>query len=253
MCVLQERWHARCQSLRRWIETHNGSLPKQGDKLPCGFEIGAWLNFQRMRLKSQRLEGIRIGALDDAAPCWRSTVVLSLESLHKFPNITELKRESQFTASLTVAAALVAELGRLPRNSGTSSNEDLVAGWIANQRRHALRGTLSIERAQRLDRTLPGWSLEGMPDEGSRRWQKSLASLVARVKELGRLPTGPSAEWMRKQRRALELGKLLEGRERALNEALPGWNRLSRRRESMKRTAGYESTSLPAVSEQAGI
>ena len=244
---------ARTLPIHCWIESHNGSLPKHGDKLPCGFKIGAWLYCQRKALKSQRLEGIQIGALDDAAPGWRSTVVLSPESLHKFPNITELKRESQFTASLRVAATLVAELGRLPRNSGMSANEHQVAGWIAHQRRHALRGKLSIERAQRLDHTLPGWRKEHMPDEGSRRWQNSLASFVARAKEPGRLPTGPSAQWMYKQKRALELGKLQEGRESALDEAVPGWNKLSSRRESVKRTDSFQSTGLPAVSEQAGI
>ena len=251
--MLQERWHARCQSLRHWIETHNGSLPKHGDKLPCGFDIGGWLYRQRMRQQSQRLEGTRIGALDDAAPGWRSTVFLSPEGLHKRPNITEPKRDHQFTARLSVAAALVSELGKLPRNSGMSSNEDQVAGWIAHQRRNALRGTLSIERAQRLDRTLPGWRMEGVPDKGSRRWHNALASLVARVKELGHLPSGASAQWMYKQRRALALGKLQEGRERALNEAVPGWNKLSSRRKSVKRTNGFESTGLPAVSGQAGI
>ena len=253
MYVLQERWHARCQSLRHWIETNKGSLPKQGDKLPCGFAIGAWLYHQRKRLQGQRLEGTRIGALDDAAPGWRNTVALSPEGLHKRPSATELSRESQFTANLRDIAAFVTELGRLPRKNDMRDNEHRLASWISDQRRNALGGILSIERDQRLDRTLPGWRMEGVPDKGSRRWHNALASLVARVKELGHLPTGPSAQWMHRQRRALVLGKLQEGRERALNEAVPGWVKLSSRRESVKRSAGHDSTGLPVVSEQAGI
>ena len=182
------------------------------------------MHHQRNRLKSQRLESTLIGALDDAAPGWRSTIVLSPEGLHKRPSATELSRESQFTANLRDIAAFVTELGRLPRKNDMRDNEHRLATWISDQRRNALSGILSIERAQRLDRTLPGWRLEGMPDQGSRRWQNSLASFVAQVKELGRLPTGPSAKWMYRQRRALEMGKLQEGRERALNDAVPGWN-----------------------------
>ena len=41
--MLKERWHLRCQSLRRWIQKHNISLPGVDDKLPCGFGIGMWL------------------------------------------------------------------------------------------------------------------------------------------------------------------------------------------------------------------
>ena len=60
------RWHARFQSLRRWIEEHDGDLPEVKVKLPCGFNIGEWLRFQRVQLQCQRLEGVRICMLDDA-------------------------------------------------------------------------------------------------------------------------------------------------------------------------------------------
>ena len=97
---------------------------KVGDKLPYGFGIGLWLYVQHNQLQRQRLEGVRNGAIDDAAPGWRSTITLSPESLHKRSNATEIKREDRFTASLKEAEALVAELGRLPRFSAMGTYND---------------------------------------------------------------------------------------------------------------------------------
>ena len=252
MLTLQERWHARCQSLRRWIETHSGYLPKQGDKLPCGFGIGGWLHNQRKHLQSQRLEEARIGALDNAAPGWRSMLALSSESLHKRLNAIELEHENRFTENLREAAAFVAEFGRLPRANGVCAKKDRLPMWLTHQRRFASLGKLSIERAQRLDHTLPGWRRD-FSDEMEEQWQNALACLVARVKELGRLPTGPSAKWMHRQRKVLREGRMSESRERALSAAVPGWNKCSSSLESEQRMDECDSTVSPAVSEQAGI
>ena len=255
MFTLQERWHARCQSLRRWIETHSGYLPNQGDKLPCGFGIGKWLQNQRKQLQSQRLEGVQVGALDDAAPGWRCMIALSSEGLLKRPTATELELENRFTVSLREATAFVAEFGRLPRVSGLSSKTNRLAMWLAAQRRCASRGKLSIERAQRLDHTLPGWRKVEFTDEMEGQWQNALASLVARVKQLGRLPSrnGPSAQWMYRQRKALKEGRLCASRERALSEAVPGWNTHSSKLEREQRIGECDSTGSPAVSVQAGM
>ena len=253
MLTLQERWHTRCQSLRCWVETHSGYLPKKGINLPCGFGIGAWLHNQRKQLQSQRLDGVRIAALDDAAPGWRITIDLSSDSLHKRPSATELELENRFTVNLREATALVAEFGRLPRANGLCAKKTRLASWLSHQRRCASLGKLSIERAQRLDHSLPGWRTDIGSDEMVGQWQDALASLVARVKELGRLPTGPSARWMYEQRRALREGRLCESREIALSEAVPGWKKPSRRRERQERTDACDSTGLPAVRERAGI
>ena len=255
MYMLKERWHLRCQSLRRWIQTHNGSLPGDDDKLPCGFGIGKWLYDQRNKLQSQRLEGDQIGALDDAAPGWRITIALRPESLQKYPNAIELRRENLFTANLKEAAAFVATVGRLPQCTGKDPDSDRLAYWVAAQRRNESLGMLSFERAQRLDITLPGWRKVEPSHELEQQWQASLAGLVARVKELGRLPTGtePSVKWIYLQRKHLREGKLHEGREGALNEAVPGWKSRSSKRESQQITEQCESTGLIAGSKQAGI
>ena len=245
----------RCQLLCRWIQTHNGSLPGADDKLPCGFGIGRWLKHQRKKLRSQRLEGDQIGALDDTAPGWRSTIALRPESLHKCPIAIELKRESIFTANLREAAVLAAKVGRLPRWNGKDPDNDRLANWVTMQQRSESRGMLSIERAQLLDHTLPGWRKVEPSHELEQQWQASLAGLVARVKELGRLPTGtePSVKWIYLQRKHLREGKLDEGREGALNEAVPGWKSRSSKRESQQITEQCESTGLIAGSKQAGI
>ena len=253
--MLKERWHLRCQSLRRWIQTHNGSQPGADDKLPCGFGIGKWLCFQRKKLRSQRLEGEQIGALDDAAPGWRSTIALRPESLLKCPNAIELKRENLFTANLREAAALVAKVGRLPRWNGKHPDNDRLASWVTVQRRNEPLGMLSIERVQRLDNTLPGRRNVETSHGLEQRWQASLERFVARAEELGRLPTGtePSALWMYQQRKYLKQGKLHEGREGALNEAVPGWKLTSSKRESEQMVDQCESTGLTAESKQAVI
>ena len=87
------------------------------------------------------------------------------------------------------------------------------------------------------------------------QWQNALACLVARVKELGRLPTGngPTAKWMYVQRRALREGRLCESRERALNETVPGWNKVSSSLEREQKIDKRDSTVWPPVSEQAGM
>ena len=245
----------RCQLLCRWIQTHNGSLPGGDDKLPCGFGIGKWLYFQRKQLRSQQLEGDRIVALDDAAPGWRDTIALMPESLQKYPSATDLERENRYTAHLKEAAAFVAKVGRLPRYSGKDANNDRLASWVAKQRRSESLGMLSIERARSLDHALPGWRKGEHSHQLEQQWQASLARLVARVKELGRLPTGSetSAQWMCLQRKHLREGKLHEGREGALNEAVPGWKSTSSKRESEQMTDKCESTGLTAGSKQARI
>ena len=252
MYTLQERWQTRLQSLRRWIEMHGGHLPESGDTLPCGFQIGKWLYQQRGKLQRQRLEAVRIGELDSVAPGWRSSVALSSENLHKRPSATEIELENRFTEHLREAAASVAEFGRFPRVDGMCAAKDRVASWLKNQRTNVSVGKLSNDRAQRLDNILPGWRTDAT-DDLEQQWQNALASLVARVKELGRLPTAncPSANWIRWQRRVSKQGKLNEDRERALNEAVPGWNKRTSRRESKERTDECESTS-PAVRKQAG-
>ena len=245
----------RCQSLRRWIQTHNGSLPGDDDKLPCGFGIGRWLRHQRKELLRQRLEGDQIGTLDDAAPGWRSMIALRPASLQKCPIAIELERENHYTVNLRKAAAFVAEFGRLPRRNGKDPDNDRLASWVTLQRRNECHGILSIERAQRLDNTLPGWRKVEPSHELEQRWQATLARFVAQVKELGRLPTGtgPFVKWIKLQRKHLREGKLHEGREGALNEAVPGWKSTSSRRESEQPTDQCESTGLTARSKYAGI
>ena len=139
--------------------------------------------------------------------------------------------------NLREATAFVAEFGRTPRVSGLCAMNGQLAIWLGHQRRFASHGKLSTERAQRLDYSLPGWRTD-FSDEMEGQWHNALASLVARVKELGRLPTGngPSARWMHRQRQTLREGKMCESRERALSELVPGWNKLSSKRESEERT-----------------
>ena len=249
------RWHARFQSLRHWIEEHNGYLPTHEDRLPCGFYIGAWLSYQRLQLRRQRLERVRICMLDDAVPGWRKTIAVSSKSLCKRPNATELENENRFTENLREAAALVAELGKSSRKNNMGINNDRLALWLSKLRWVEKLGILPIERVQLLDHTLPGWRKENILDKQERRWQNALVAYIARVKELGRLPTGldPYARWMCTQRMAFKQDKLHGDRERALSDAVPGWKNFSRGRGSEQRTDEREATDVPAVTEQAGI
>ena len=252
MLTLKERWHARCHSLRHWVETHNGHLPKKPDTLPCGFSIGDWLIFQRKLLRRQRLEAVKICALDDAAPGWRSSIAVSPEGLHKRLTAVELELEDRFTANVRDVAAFVAEHGSIPRDSKRGTATDYLAVWLANQRKHVPTGRLSVERVQHLDHIVPGWRTGQGRGGWEQRWQDSLASLVARVKELGRLPTRNerSAQFMYMQRYLLKQGSLSEDRKRALDEAMPGWNERSSRRENEQST---DSTGSPILSGQARI
>ena len=256
MCMSKERWYSRCQSLRVWIGTHRGQLPVRGDKLPCGFGIGDWLNKQEQQLRKQRLEGDRISALDNAAPGWRSTIAVevSQDSLQKRPTAKELELENMFTANLREAAALFAEHGSIPCDTLLGTSKYGVARWVINQRRKVSTGRLPVKLAQRLDDALPGWRKGRISDSQEKQWQNWLTAIIAQVKHTGRLPKNPepSAKWMYTQRTALKLGRLHEGRERALNEALPGW-KLSRRLKSEQRTGESETTGSTVVNGQAGI
>ena len=226
-------------------------MPTEDNKLPCGFSIGTWLTRQRTQLRNQRLEGDQICALDNAAPGWRSSIDLSPEGLHKRPTAIELERDEKFTAGLRQAAAYFAEHGRFPPLNSMARGHayNQIATWIAEKRKFELWGRLSIERVQQLDHSLPGWRKSDVSDEREQRWQDAFADLVARVKELGRLPTSPdpSARWMYRQRTSLKHGRLHEDRLRAVNEAIPGWNKVSSRRESVQRTDVLKSSVKPAV------
>ena len=192
---------------------------------------------------------------DERWPGWRKTITVCSETLNKHPDDTEVEPRRRFTEHLKEAAALVAELGRPARKNNMGINNDRLASWLVHLRWDESCGRLSIERVQRLDHILPGWRKEDILDEQERRWQNALVAYIARVKELGRLPTGldPCATWMLRQRRAFKQGRLYEGRERALNDAMPGWEKFSRRRGSEQRTDERETTNVPAMSEQAGI
>ena len=133
--------------------------------------------------------------LDDAAPGWRRTIALSPEKLHTLPHSTELEHGTRVPANFREAAESVDNVG---------TNNDRVATGLADPRKNSLE----------------------------RQWQASLAILVAEVKKLGRLPTkrSVSTTWMYTQQEAFRKGRMYEGRERALNEALPGWNKHSKRR-----------------------
>ena len=250
--MLKERWYSRCQSLRVWIETHKGHLPGQHDRLPCGFLIGHWLKQQVQLLQKQRLEGERISALDNAAPGWRSTIAVevSQDNLLKRPTVKELEVENMFTANLREAAALFAEHDNIPRDSLFGTSKYRVACWLQNQRHKVSTGRLPVERAQRLDDALPGWRKGDISDGREKQWQNALAALIAQVKDTGRLPKTrePSAEWLYRQQTALKHGRLHEGRERALNEAVPEW-KLS----SEQRTGESETTGSTIVNGQAGV
>ena len=254
--MLQERWYSRCESLRVWIETHKGHLPGAYDRLPCGFSLGDWLKQQRQLLKKQRLEGERISALDNAAPGWRGTIAVevSQDSLLKRPSAKELEVESMFAAKLREAAALFAEHGSIPRDRFLGTSKYRVGDWIINLRREVSTGRLGVERAQRLDHALPGWREWGESYQSAKQWQNALAAFIAQVKDTGRLPKNaePSANWMYAQRTALNHGRLHEGRERALNEAVPGW-KLSTRLSKEQRTGESGNTGLTIVSGQAGM
>ena len=186
---------------------------------------------QCKHLQNQRLEEVQIGELDKAAPGWRSTIALSPEKMQKRPNAREIEHDNRFMTFLNEAAVLVAENGGMLRKGELATNKNRVANWLAHQRNKKSMGTLPFERIQRLDHTLPGWQNADYTCELERRWPASLASLVARVKELGRLPRGmdPSAKWLCGQKAIFKEGRLRKDRERALNEAVPGWNTLSSR------------------------
>ena len=177
------------------------------------------------------------------------------EILNKHPDVTELEIEFLFTWNLEKAAALVAELGSFPHRNSSSAAGNRFALWLSHQRWFESLGRLPIERAQSLDHTLPGWRKEDVFDERERQWLNALAAYIARVEELGHLPTGddPCARWMNAQQNSLKQDTLYEGRERALNGAVPGWKTDSCRHESKQRTDECENTGSPTVSVQAEI
>ena len=172
---MQERWHARCQSLRVWVNANTGKLPKYDETLPCGFLVGVWLFKQRGRLAKGRLEQVQISDLDDAAPGWRSEIVTIPESLHKHPSTTELDRNEAYHAIMRELAAFIAEYGRFPRCGGVPDTDEYWLGkWLVKQRSVQSRGRLSTERAESLDSTVPGWRNGVSLSQREQRWRDSL-------------------------------------------------------------------------------
>ena len=225
---MQERWQARCSELKDWVITHAGALPRNSDRLACGFFIGAWLCQQRKKLQNSRLETAQLHELDVAAPGWRDGIPADQESMKKCPSILELERKDAFLETMREVSAFIDTHDRFPASKSEPAERRLAA-FINKCRNKEREGRLALERAKLLDDTLPGWR----PTELKyctldKSWELGLAVLVTFCNEFGGLPKGQgaSARWLCRQRAKLKAGQLLEYRESALDAAVPGWKGL---------------------------
>jgi superfamily II DNA or RNA helicase len=108
--------------------------------------------------------------------------------------------------------------------------EPQLSAWIARQRRHHRAGTLSAERAVRLEAAGIAWSAHGehrMPAYGphGERWDARMSQLRVHLREHGgQLPTTQSrpelATWLKNQGARARRGALPEQRATLLRQAL---------------------------------
>lgn len=126
-------WDKACAEAQAYYDVHGNLAVPEDYETESGFPLGTWLEEQRQKRRWGRLEQKEERQLD---------------SLHMLWNKYDIRWELSYQA--------VADYGRLygdfqiPRGYSTADTGDLFA-WLASQRQKYKNGTLSRERAERLE------------------------------------------------------------------------------------------------------
>lgn len=199
-------WEGNYQKLAEYAAAHGSCAPTKSSDYD-GHRIGAWVNQQRT-LKNKGTLRADYEARLEALPGWVWAVNDSKweEGFRQLVDYTKQHGTAQVPARL--------RHGDYPLGS-----------WVPKQRDFYRAGTLSEERARRLE-ALPGWSW----DPHAEKWERAFMLLREYTAEHGtsRVPQSYTVDgvrlgfWIATQKGTYAKGRLDPARQRRLEE-LPGW------------------------------
>ncbi|MCT7369603.1 DEAD/DEAH box helicase [Mycolicibacterium llatzerense] len=201
-----ERWENGFRHLEEYLAAHGHSRVPQNYKCRDEFQLGAWVNFQRLRHTDGKLEPDRVERLGNLHKwVWKASEAKWDEGFQHLKEFADQHGHVQVPIRYEVQGFQLRT-------------------WYANQR--AKFDRLSRERQQRLT-GLPGW------DDYSHdvRWEKAFRLLVAYVEDHGTARVDraytingyPLGTWAMTQRLEFKRGKLAADRVKRLGD-LSGWD-----------------------------
>lgn len=203
---LTEQWEQNFNQLTGYLERHGHARVPQFYTVD-GYPLGAWVNTQRHRHAEGTLDADRERRLQ-ALPGWTWGTHADKweEGFRRLFAYVERDGHTRVPASYTLDGY---KLGQ----------------WVAQQRTNYKKGTLDMDRRQRLEE-LPGWSWDPFADQ----WEEGFRRLLEYVEHQGdaRIPKHQTVDgfqlgtWVVAQCNRHAKGTLDDDRARKL-EALPGW------------------------------
>ncbi|CKI51574.1 Helicase associated domain protein [Mycolicibacterium smegmatis] len=199
-------WEGNYQKLAEYAAAHGSCAPTKSSDSD-GFRIGGWVNQQRTLKNKGKLRADYAARLE-ALPGWVWAVNDSKweEGFRQLVDYTEHHGTAQVPAR--------------HHHDGYP-----LGSWVPKQRDFYRAGTLSEERARRLE-ALPGWSW----DPHAEKWERAFMLLREYTAEHGtsRVPQSYTVDgvrlgfWIATQKGTYAKGRLDPARQRRLEE-LPGW------------------------------
>ena len=202
---IDDLWESGFQHLQQYFEAEGNSRVPQTHRAVDGFNLGTWVNTQRIRYRNKTLEADR------------------MERLSEIPDWSWHALESKWEAGFQHLRKFAEAHGNVRVPIDYEVDGFKLRDWLTNNR--AKFDKLSPDRQRQL-KSLPGW------DDFSHnaKWEASFQRLLDYVKENGTAAVPrpyvvegyPLGAWVMTKRQEFKKGTLSPERKQLLQE-LPGW------------------------------
>lgn len=222
---------ARVDELAAWVAANPGRLPSSYATAPDDERtLGHFLARQRINRAAGRAHHAVLVALDQTLPGWDRSQKVAPDGASAQANLAKVAQVATVRRWGCEIAAVAAEIGRDPSQTGATERERRAALRLANFRSDARLGLHGWGPAhtRALDETYPGWNRLNSRD---RLWQARAAELAAHVAERGwptargTLATRTLYAWLGKRRYEARRGlpAMTPQRIDQLGDLVPGW------------------------------
>jgi superfamily II DNA or RNA helicase len=186
----KQQWDKGFRELRLFLDANEGMKPKDRDKSPSGFSVGAWIFQQRKN--------------------WSKLSPEQQDKLSRFEwfETTIESKEEKWNKNFRALQTFILESGRLPKyrsKEEISSSEQRLGLWLTRQ---TAEFTSLEKQRQDLLLSLPGYS---EPKSDEEVWLKRLAEVVLEIHASGKIPPlringkgDPNGGWIRRQKKQLD-------------------------------------------------
>lgn len=194
-----EKWDIQFNKLNEFF-INTGNLPKQFE------EQNNWLRSQVRKFKKGTLSIEKEEKLNKYIPGWNKNRLDEID--------VNWEKEFLYHKSF------------FQKNSRMPFQSEDHGYWISNQKQKQRKGTLSIEKEEKLDKYIPGWNNNKKIDD-MQKWNKHFEKLKIILEETGKYPHRRTKEgtWLSNQKKASKNGTLSIEKEEKLNRDIPEWNK----------------------------